>query len=156
MDSVIEAVDGGAGHVSLRGTGDLRLAIVVNPALATGLLANTIGAIAIGLGAAQPGLGGVRLADQDGRSILTSADRPVPILQSDPQGLQALLAKAADRPAEAVLVAFPAFARALHSFAAYEDTFPTRDLKAEATDGLGVCGPAKWVKSLTGSLKLLR
>jgi hypothetical protein len=43
-----------------------------------------------------------------------------------------------------------------HDYREYEATFPDRDLTAETIDGLGIAGPAKWVKSLTGSLKLLR
>jgi hypothetical protein len=54
------------------------------------------------------------------------------------------------------VVPFPAFARSLHAYAEYEAAFPGRDLGEEAIDGLGLAGPAKWVKSLTGSLKLLR
>jgi hypothetical protein len=48
------------------------------------------------------------------------------------------------------------FARALHDYADYESAFPTRDLSGEAIDGLGLAGPSKWVRSLTGSLRLLR
>ena len=51
---------------------------------------------------------------------------------------------------------FPAFARSLHLYADYEAAFPDRDLSEETIDGLGLAGPAKWVRSLTGSLKLLR
>ena len=54
------------------------------------------------------------------------------------------------------LVAFPEFARKLHSFKDYKDEFPQRSLSNEALSGVGLCGPVKAVKSLTGSLKLLR
>jgi len=59
-------------------------------------------------------------------------------------------------PAGGVVVPFPAFARSIHDFAAYQETFPTRHLGDEPIDGLGLAGPAKWVRSLTGALKLLR
>ena len=142
--------------MALRGTGDIRLAIVVDPDLSTGFLANTAGAIAIGLGAVAPDLGGTVLGDRAGVSIMSSADRPVPILQADADVMQSLLARAADRPEGAHLVAFPAFARRLHSFEDYAAAFPDRLLAAEKLDGLGLAGPANWVRSLTGSLKLLR
>jgi hypothetical protein len=64
--------------------------------------------------------------------------------------------KALPQPNERAIVTFPAFARSLHAYADYEATFPSRDLSEEAIDGLGLVGPSKWVKSLTGSLKLLR
>jgi hypothetical protein len=44
----------------------------------------------------------------------------------------------------------------MHVYAEYETTFPDRDLASEIIDGVGIAGPAKWVRSLTGSLKLLR
>jgi hypothetical protein len=59
-------------------------------------------------------------------------------------------------PAGAIIVAFPQFARAIHRFADYRALFPSRDLGAEVIDGIGLAGPEKWVRSLTGSLKLLR
>ena len=51
---------------------------------------------------------------------------------------------------------FPQFARSLHDFAEYQVQLAARDLATETIEGLGLAGPEKWVKSLTGSLKLLR
>lgn len=140
-------------------TQDLRLAIVVNPGLPLGLIANTAGAIAIGLGARLPALAARRLTDRHDRTIDISSNQPVPVLQADAEAIRALLLKALARPpddGERAVVPFPAFARSLHAYAEYEAAFPARDLGEEAIDGLGLAGPAKWVKSLTGSLKLLR
>ena len=141
---------------ALRGSGDLRLAIVIDPTLPIGLLANTVGAIAIGLGAEQPGLGRVELLDLNGDQAACSADRPVPILQANPATMGNLLTKARSRQAGDALVVFPAFARAVHSFDDYLAAYPERDLRQEKIDGIGLCGASKWVKSLTGSLSLLR
>lgn len=135
---------------------DIRLAIVVNPELPLGLIANTVGAIAIGIGARVPALGAVRLVDVDGNAIDISSNLPVPILQATPEVIAALTLKAMARADEATAVVFPAFARALHDYRDYEAKFPTIRLADETVDGLGIAGPAKWVKSLTGSLKLLR
>jgi hypothetical protein len=133
-----------------------RIAVIVDPALPLGLLANTVATLSIGLGAAKPEFGDTVLIDVTGRKVRNSADRPVPILQATPDAIRALLLRALPAPDGAVVVPFPQFARALHSFADYEATFPTRDLSTEVIDGLGLAGPEKWVKSLTGSLKLLR
>lgn len=141
---------------ALRGTGDLRLAIIVDPELPTGLLANTVATIAVGLGALHPGLGSVTLTDCDGMAIANSADRPVPILQADAEAVKALLERSNDAFADLGLVAFPAFARSLHSFSDYEAAFSERSLRKEKLDGIGLVGPSKVVRSLTGSLKLLR
>ena len=137
-------------------TSDQRIAIVVDPSLPLGLLANTIATVAIGIGAAEPSFGGTRLTDLSGRCIRNSADRPVPILQASDEDIRALLLKALTAPETGTVVAFPAFARSLHSFAEYRDLFPSRDLSSEPIEGLGLAGPRKWVKSLTGALKLLR
>jgi hypothetical protein len=135
---------------------DWRVAIVVDPTLAPGAAANTVAALAIGLGAAAPPLGGAQLADARGRRHHVVANRPVPILQAGREALASLLLRALPPPEAAVVVPFPAYARALHRYADYVAAAPTRDLGEEPIDGLGLAGPGKWVRSLTGALKLFR
>jgi hypothetical protein len=135
---------------------DIRLAIVVNPALPLGLIANTVGVISIGLGAKFPMLAAGQLTDREGRTIDISSNMPVPVLQADAETIASLLLKALPQRDDRAVVPFPAFARSLHDYREYEATFPDRDLAGETIDGLGLAGPSKWVKSLTGSLKLLR
>ena len=135
---------------------DLRLAIIVNPELSLGLLANTVGAISIGLGAKLPFIAARQLVDKTGVAIDISSDRPVPILQADAETIRAIAIKAAVFEERQAVVAFPAFARSLHVYAEYETAFPEKELATEVIDGLGIAGPSKWVRSLTGSLKLLR
>ncbi|WP_082530107.1 DUF2000 domain-containing protein [Rhizobium sp. Root1203] len=135
---------------------EVRVAIIVNPHLPIGLMANTIGAVSIGLGAKRPGLGGSKLTDLRGRTINVSSNRPVPILQATYEEMARLLLKAIAQADDHTVVPFPSFARSLHDYADYEAVFPSRDLAEETIDGLGIAGPSKWVKSLTGSLKLLR
>lgn len=134
----------------------LKIAVIVDPSLPLGLLANTVATIAIGLGSAQPLFGNTELADSAGRLVRNSADRPVPILQAPDAVIRALLRKAVPTPEGAVVVPFPRYARSMHAFADYQAEFPRRDLTAEIMDGIGLAGPEKWVKSLTGNLKLLR
>ncbi len=140
----------------LRGTGDLRLAIVLWPGLSKGFLTNTAATIGAGLGAAHPGVGSVRLRDKVGVETMNSADRPIPILQADPDQLRKLLAKIQQDPEGLSVVVFPEFARRLHTFAEYEAELQNRALDEVLLDGIGLCGPAQRVKSLTGALKLLR
>ncbi|HEV7308045.1 MAG TPA: DUF2000 domain-containing protein [Ensifer sp.] len=135
---------------------DIRLAIIVNPDLPAGHLANTVAAISIGIGAALPGLGNRRLTDSKQNTIDISSNRPVPILQADSRAIGALLLRALPKDEDRVVVPFPAFARMLHSYADYEAQFANRDLSEEMIDGIGLAGASRWVKSLTGSLKLLR
>ena len=96
------------------------------------------------------------LADAAGRLIKSSADRPVPILQAPAPAIRSTLLRALPMREGEIVVAFPQFARNLHDFAAYQAQLAARDLATETIEGLGLAGPEKWVKSLTGSLKLLR
>lgn len=137
-------------------SGDHRIAIIVDPTLSPGFLANTVAVLGIGLGAAQPGFGNVTLTDAAGRQVKNSADRPVPVLQAEAAQIAQLLIKALPAPAGGIVVPFPAYARGLHSFSDYAAQFPERDLSTERIEGLGLAGPARWVKSLTGALRLLR
>jgi len=134
----------------------LRIAVIVDPSLPIGLLANTVATLSVGIGAAETRFGNTVLTDAAGRAFRNSADRPVPILQATPEVMGALLLKAQPVPEGGFIVPFPRFARALHAFADYQAEFPQRDLATEVLDGLALAGPEKWVKSLTGNLKLLR
>lgn len=135
---------------------DWRVAIVVDPDQPPGLLANTVAVLAAGLGAALPAIGGRTLTDAAGRVFHISSDRPIPVLQAPPESLTGLMGKALAAPDGAIVVPFPLFARSIHSFAAYATEFAVRDLVAEALLGIGIAGPDRWVRSVTGSLKLLR
>lgn len=135
---------------------DKRIAIIVDPSLPPGLIANTVATIGIGIGAVDASFGNTPLQDVAGRAVQTSANRPVPILQASPEVIGALLMKALPVPDGGMVVPFPRFARQIHLFADYLAEFPRRDLQEEIMEGLGVAGPTNWVKSLTGSLKLLR
>ncbi len=135
---------------------DWRVAVVVDPALAPGFLANTVAVLAIGLGSARPELAGDKLTDVAGRSFAISANRPVPVLQADPRTILTILLKALPPPEGGVVVPFPSFARSLHAYADYAQLVPTRNLASEPFDGVGFAGPSRWVRSLTGALKLLR
>lgn len=135
---------------------DLRIAIIVNPSLPLGLLANTVAAIGIGLAAKLPELANQQLSDGQGITIDVSSRLPVPILQADESAIRLLMLKAADDSRTQATVPFPAFARNLHQYQDYQREFPLRTLASETIDGVGLAGPAKWITSLTGSLKLLR
>lgn len=134
----------------------IRLAIILNPELPLGLLANTAGVIGVGLAAKFPMLAGSSLTDAKGVTTDVISKYPMPILQATSDHIKALMFKALDEPGERGVVPFPAFARTVHAFEEYENAFPQRDLYDEVIDGVGLVGPEKWIKSLTGNLKLLR
>lgn len=134
----------------------MRIAVIVNPELPLGLLANTSSAVAIGLAGKFPTLADAKLSDAKGKVIDVSSKLPVPILQATAEQINAIFQKALQSGEEVAIVPFPAFARTMHSFDEYAQHFPMRDLAEETLDGLGLAGPEKWVRRLTGALKLLR
>ncbi len=138
---------------------DIRLAVIVDPDMPIGLLANTVATISIGIGAINNSLGNVDLTDNDGVTVKNSASLPVPILQADQSSQNKLVQKALaikNNGSSIEVVVFPDFARKLHNFEEYLDEFPKRSISNEAIVGIGLIGSSKEVKSLTGSLKLLR
>ena len=136
---------------------DMRVAVIVAPDMPLGLVANSVGVIAVGLGAQCPELADSALADAGGRQFASVCNQPMPVLQADRDTIRKVMLKAiSGRTNGAAVVPFPAFARSIHVFADYETALGTRSLDAEEIDGLGLAGPAAWIKSLTGSLRLLR
>jgi hypothetical protein len=136
---------------------NLRVAVIVAPDMPLGLVANSVGVIAVGLGAQCPELADSALADGGGRGFGSVCNQPMPVLQADRAAIRDVMLKAfARRPEGATIVPFPAFARSIHVFADYEKALGTRSLDEEEIDGIGLAGPSAWIKSLTGSLKLLR
>ncbi|WP_413651907.1 DUF2000 domain-containing protein [Pantoea sp. B65] len=135
---------------------DYRVAIVVNPDLSAGYSANTVATLSAGLGARFPLLLGGKLNDAAGLEIDVSSKLPIAVLQASSETLQQLLAKSAGSSGMQSVVVFPAFARQMHDFNGYAQQFSQRQLAQEPLDGIALCGPAQWVKSLTGALKLLR
>jgi len=135
---------------------DIRVAIIVNPALPMGLLANTVGAVAIGLGAKLPMLAACQLTDRQGCAVDIMSNRPVPVLQAGEDVIRGLMLKALPQSRDRAIVPFPAFARSIHAYADYERAFPDRELADEIIDGVGLAGASRWIRSLTGALKLLR
>lgn len=136
----------------------LRVSVLVRPDLPLGAVVNTAAVVSVGLAAHVPALAGTVLRDSADRMVLGCSEYPVPILQADSATLQAVVAKAcqAAMPEGAAVVPFPAFARRIHTFADYQRELSGRDLTSEELDGVGLVGPEKWVRSLTGALKLLR
>lgn len=137
-------------------TDSIRVAVVVDATLPLGWLANTVATLSIGLGAAHPGLGGHLLRDATGREFHCSANRPVPVLQASSETLRDLMLRALPGPSGARVIPFPRFAREIQVFEDYRSRFGTIDLATEIIDGIALLGPQKWVRSLTGSLKLPR
>lgn len=144
-----------AGTADLADLADLSIAIVVDPSLSPGRTANAAAVVAIGLGSAAPQLAGRRLVDADGLASDAISLVPVPILQADPGRFAVLLDRALPALDSCHVVLFPAFSAAIQDPSVYLAEAANRRLTIEAYVAVGLAGPKKWVRSLTGSLKLL-
>ncbi len=122
---------------------DVRVAVIVAPGLPPGLVANTVGVVAVGLGTQFPSLADLRLADAADLTVDSICNQPLPVLQADRVVIRRVMLKAiADRPDRAVVAPFPAFARSIHDYAAYVAALRSRSLDEEEIDGLGLAGPS--------------
>jgi hypothetical protein len=59
-------------------------------------------------------------------------------------------------PEGGTVVVFPSFAQRIHAVEDYWREHALRAMRTEAMLGIGLAGPASWVRSLTGSLSLFR
>lgn len=82
----------------------MRIAIMVNPELPIGLIANTTSAVGIGLAAKFPQLAGTMLSDSGGKEIDVSSKLPVPILQANALQMREVLLKALTASHERAIV----------------------------------------------------
>ena len=151
-------VHGDAGRAGrpVSGAGRMRVAVVLEAGLPAGRSANVAAVLSAGAAAAVHGLGGEPLVDARGRRTAGCARVPIPILQAPPQRLRELVARAYPAPDGAALVVFPVLAETVHHYAAYVELVKCRDLGEEPLRGVALAGPETWVRSLTGSLALLR
>jgi len=135
--------------------GGLRAAVVLDGELAPGVAANIAACIAAGLSATLPGLAGRPLVDADGFASASSAHLPIAVLRGAAAALSALVARGRAPDGGAVVV-FPSFAQRIHTVEDYWREHALRSMRTEAMLGIGLVGPASWVRSLTGSLSLFR
>ncbi len=140
----------------MSGAATTRVAVVVEAGLPAGRSANVAAVLSAGAAAAVDGLGGEPLVDVRGRQTAGCSRVAIPILQASPERLRELVARAYPAPDGGALVLFPSLAETVHHYAAYVELVKRRDLGEEPLRGVALAGPETWVRSLTGSLALLR
>lgn len=131
-------------------------AVALAGELPVGIAANVAACIAAGLGAAVPGWAGRPLVDAENLTSASSAHLPIPVLRCTAAGFAALLERSRVRPEGAALVVFPRYAQRMHTAEEYWREHARRALVTEELLGVGFAGPRAWVRSLTGSMPLLR
>ncbi|MFP5514883.1 MAG: DUF2000 domain-containing protein [Alphaproteobacteria bacterium] len=134
-----------------------RCAFIVDHSLPPGLIANTAAALSMTLGKERPELVGCDLIDADGIGHPGITTIVMPILVSDADGLRALRRLAAEREADGLrAIGMTDVAQRAKSYDDYSRRLAAS--RQEELRYLGLClhGPAALVRSLTGSLPLLK
>lgn len=134
----------------------VKVAVVVDSALPSGLAANTAAVLALTLGRRIETIIGPDVKDADGNIHIGITTIPIPILVSDSEKIRAIRSAAIDSGGEIMLIDFTDCAQRTRTYDEY-----TR-LLGDTTDsniqyiGIALYGPPKLVNKLTGSLPLLR
>lgn len=131
--------------------------MVIDEALPQGIIANTAGIMGITLGKQMPEAVGPDVVDKSGKMHMGIIAFPVPILKASRDRLREIREKLY-QPEFAGLTVVD-FSDVAQSCNVYEE-FIEKVAGVEERDftymGIGICGAAKMVNKLTGSLPLLR
>ena len=134
-----------------------RCAFIIDRALPQGLIANTAAVLAMSLGKERPDLIGPDVRDADGTRHPGITAIVLPILTADSEGLKALRLRAEPQESSGLgLIGVTETAQQAKSYDAYEACLAGTPHGELRYLGLCVYGPASLVRSLTGSLPLLK
>ncbi|AXE30996.1 DUF2000 domain-containing protein [Chromobacterium phragmitis] len=134
----------------------IRCVVIINPELPLGIIANTAAVLAMSLGKLRPALVGGDLPDAQGglRTGITTV--PIPVLRGSASQLRELRAAARAFSTELTLVELTSATLRTRSYQEYAAELAATAEADIDYQGLALCGPAKRVRQLTGSLGLLR
>ena len=131
--------------------------MVIDRELPVGVIANTAGILGITVGKELPEQVGKDVKDASGTQHRGIIEKPVPVLQGNPESLRKLREKFnCSEYADVIMVDFSDVAQGCRTYSEWMDkaaTIPEEDLRYL---GLSICGPVKQVNRLTGNLPLLR
>ena len=134
---------------------DNRIAIVMDPTLKTGQMANRAAVLATGLAAHHPEIVGKDLQTADGRRLSGITKVPMAVLAAKNQAdVAGLSVKAAQR--DCTLLVYLTRAQGLRSYSEYEDAIAQERFDQLDVDAVLIYGPKKTVNKLTGNLPLIR
>ena len=131
----------------------IKAAIIVDPELPVGILANAAACISSGLFLNGVELVGPPIEGADVR-YLPITKIPILILRADPEKLEIILKKAQELGLK--YVAFTKEAQETTDYESYQANVAGKSLSEVTLRGVGVVGEAKLINSLVGSLPMLR
>jgi hypothetical protein len=126
--------------------------VILDDQLAPGLAANAAAVVAMTLGARAPGLIGEDYADATGSTHPGLITTGLPILRAPGAQLRELRARAV--AASVGVIGFPVNGHQTNDYEAFRSMVAS--VESPAYLGLALYGPGKTIRSLTGSLALLR
>lgn len=131
--------------------------LIVDGHLPIGLAANTAAVLAMSLGRLHPELIGADLFDQDGQMHPGITTTVLPILKSQPEQLVDIARRVRELPSgEVLMIDVTTTAQQSKTYEEYQSALSTSSTTDLTYIGLCLFGHAPRIKSLTGSLALLR
>ncbi len=131
--------------------------MVVDPALPTGLIANTAAILGVTLGKRRPQMVGQDVADQGGKRHPGITELPIPILRGTPEQLGELWERLREPEYKELLaVDFSDLAQGCKNYDEFMEKMGRTRPEELRYLGVALCGERKKVERLTGSLPLLR
>lgn len=130
-----------------------KAAIIINPDVPTGLLANAVACITSGLFHNETDLVGEKI---EGKDVVYIPITKIPILILKP-GTRSLLDIAKEvQKANIKHIIFTREAQQTTDYTTYTESVVNKSLEEVNIVGIGVVGPEKTINSLTGNLPMLR
>lgn len=130
--------------------------IIVDGELPPGLLANTVGVIAMALGKLAPEAMGRDGIDQDGRRHPGLAWMGVTVLQGSQEVIAEILIQVGESDTDLLVVDCPVVAQATRDYDEYLEMLSRQGGPELRLSGIGLYGNGKKIAKLTGNLPLLR
>ncbi|MGW5238404.1 DUF2000 domain-containing protein [Monashia sp. NPDC004114] len=134
----------------------MKLAVVVDSSLPSGLAANTAAVLTLTVGHRVPELVGPDLKDADGCTHLGITTTPIPILTASTEHLKAICGLAREDLHDLLVVGFSDCAQRTRTYDDYAEALESSSSEELTYLGAALYGPRKKVVSLTGTLRLLR
>lgn len=138
-------------------TSNLKCVIVVDGGLPRGIIANTAAILGISLGKRFPEAVGRDVSDKSGIVHSGIIEFPVPVLNGSTDVLKALRQKLCEKDFEDIAaVDFSDTAQSCKTYDEFAEKLSRTEESSPRYFGIGLCGCAKKVNSLTGNLPLLK
>jgi hypothetical protein len=133
-----------------------KCSIIVDGELPPGLVANTVGVIAMALGKLAPEAMGRDGVDQDGKRHQGLAWMGVTVLQGNKEVISDIFTRIGENETDLLIVDCPVVAQATRDYDEYLEMLSRQGGPELRLSGIGLYGNGKKIAKLTGNLHLLR